>query len=66
MDEFVKELLLQAPNLAVALAVLYWQRRTIDQLLANQTALIDRLLEAIDTGARRDEAPVNPAERSVG
>lgn len=48
MDEFLKELLLQTPNLAVAVVVLFWQRRTIDQLMANQTMLIDRLLRYVD------------------
>lgn len=49
MDEFIKSLVMQAPNLAVAIAVLYWQRKTIDQLVANQTALIDKLLEFVDS-----------------
>lgn len=48
MDEFIKGLITQAPNLAIAVVVLYWQKKTIDMLLANQTALIDRLLAYAD------------------
>lgn len=64
MDEFIKSLITQAPNIGVALVMLYWQKKTIDQLLANQTALIDRLLEAVDGDTRRAEAHVKAIERS--
>ena len=39
------------PNFAVALVMLWWQKQTIDQLLENQTKLIDRLLTYVDKDA---------------
>jgi hypothetical protein len=48
MDELIKTIILGAPNLAVALYVLYRQQKTIDALLEAQTKLIDRLLSYVD------------------
>lgn len=48
MDQFLTNIITQLPNFAVALVMLWWQKQTIDQLLENQTKLIDRLLTYVD------------------
>lgn len=65
MDEFIKGLITQAPNLAIAVVVLYWQKKTIDMLLANQTALIDRLLAYADAERLRQDEQSSPKSDSV-
>lgn len=48
VETLVSNLIEQIPNLAIALLVLYWQRKTIDDLLSHQRTLIDRLLQMVD------------------
>jgi len=48
MDEFLANIIQQAPNVVVAVVVLYWMSKTIERLLANQEKLIDKLLEYVD------------------
>lgn len=48
MDEWIVRVVEMTPNMVVALLVLYWQRRTIDALLAHQQQLLDRLLTLIE------------------
>lgn len=48
MDQLLTNVITQLPNFAVALIMLWWQKQTIDQLLENQTKLIDRLLSYVD------------------
>lgn len=48
MDQLLTNIITQLPNFAVALVMLWWQKQTIDQLLENQTKLIDRLLTYVD------------------
>lgn len=33
VDELIKQVVLGAPNLAVALAILYWQSRRLDRMI---------------------------------
>jgi hypothetical protein len=47
-DQLLTNVITQLPNFAVALVMLWWQKQTIDQLLDNQTKLIDRLLTYVD------------------
>lgn len=51
MEELIFGLIEQLPNLAVALAALWWCSRIISQMLDHQRTLIDRLLDM----ARRNE-----------
>jgi len=44
VDEFLKQVVLQAPQLAGLLLMLYWQQRRIDQLIAQQIKITDELL----------------------
>lgn len=48
MEQLLINVITNLPNFAVALVVLWWQKQTIDQLLDNQTKLIDRLLQYVD------------------
>lgn len=48
MDDLLSQIILGAPNLAVAFYVLWRQQKTIDTLLATQERLIDRLLLYVD------------------
>lgn len=48
MEQLLANVITNVPNFAVALVMLWWQKQTIDTLLANQTKLIDRLLEYVD------------------
>lgn len=45
MDELVKQIILGAPNVAVALAALWWASQRIDKMIDAQAKLIDALLE---------------------
>jgi len=64
LDQWLADLTVQLPNLAVALLVLYWQRKTIDDLLAHQRQLVDRLLQIVDDepvgGSAAPAAPAAP------
>lgn len=44
MDELLQSLVAGAPNLAVALVVLYWQHRQIKELVCFQRRIIEHLL----------------------
>jgi len=55
LDELIKTIILGAPNLAVALYVLYRQQKTIDALLEAQNRLVDRLLAYVDRDKLRAE-----------
>lgn len=48
MDTILNTLLTQLPNIGVALLMLYWQKQTIDNLLATQTKLIDQLMSYVN------------------
>lgn len=47
MEQLISQVVSNLPNLAVAVAVLYWQKQTIDQLLAHQRQLLDKLIEMV-------------------
>lgn len=53
MDEMLKTMLTQLPNLAVAVWMLYSQQVTIKNLLDNQQRLIDKLMTYIDADKDR-------------
>lgn len=65
MDQLFLNVIQQLPNFAVALIMLYWQKQTIDQLLANQTKLIDRLLEYVDTDKRTVQRVIEGSSSST-
>lgn len=48
MDAVITNLITNLPNFAVALVMLWWQKQTIDQLLATQKDLISQLLQYVD------------------
>ena len=56
MDEMLKTMLTQLPNLAVAVWMLYSQQVTIKNLLDNQQRLIDKLMTYIDADKDRVNA----------
>lgn len=67
VETFVTSIISLLPNIAVAIWMLYQQGRTIDSLLDNQTKLIDRLLNYIDSDkaeARRMVAQVTPPPKT--
>lgn len=67
VETFVTSIISLLPNIAVAIWMLYQQGRTIDSLLDNQTKLIDRLLNYIDSDkaeARRMVAQAAPAHKT--
>jgi hypothetical protein len=45
MDEIIKTIILGAPNVAVAVAALYWASRLIERMVAAQEKLADQLLD---------------------
>lgn len=56
MEQMLANVITNLPNFAVALVMLWWQKQTIDTLLANQTKLIDRLLEYVDNDKQLAQA----------
>lgn len=56
MEQLLTNVITNLPNFAVAFVVLWWQKQTIDQLLANQTKLIDQLLLYVKEDKARAEA----------
>lgn len=44
MENLLLEVVGQLPNLGVAVAILWWQSKTIERLLNTQEKLIDQLL----------------------
>lgn len=66
IESWAAELIVQLPNLAVALLVLYWQRKTIDELLLHQRTLVDKLLQMVDDVREVDQVRlVQPQEPNV-
>lgn len=49
VETVVQAIITGAPNLALAVWFILQQRKTLDGLLDNQTKLIDRLLEYVET-----------------
>lgn len=67
VENLVGNIITLLPNIAVAIWMLHQQGRTIDSLLDNQTKLIDRLLNFVDTEKQRAElviAQQKPATQS--
>ena len=60
LEQWLADLTVQLPNLAVALLVLYWQRKTIDELLEHQRQLVDRLLQIVDDVREISVTPTAP------
>jgi len=58
MDEFWQTVIVQAPNVLVAMVVLYWMSRTIERLLAVQERLIDTLISV----RAQEKAPTGQEE----
>jgi hypothetical protein len=56
MEELMMNVIANLPNFAVALVMLYWQRQTIDRLMATQDKLIERLLTYVDNDKTRAAA----------
>lgn len=56
IDEFVQQLILNAPNLFIALWVIWRQDMRLDKMLENQSKLVDRLLAYVDVDKQRAEA----------
>jgi hypothetical protein len=56
IETLVGDLIKNLPNLAIAVAVLYWQKQTIDSLLAHQRQLIDKLIEMVSRAERLAES----------
>lgn len=52
LDEFIRELVLGAPNLAVAIAALVWCARRINVCLDDQRDAMKALLELLDANDR--------------
>lgn len=52
MDEILKQVILGAPNVAVAIAALWWASRLIERQVTAQEKLVDQLLEM----CKRNEA----------
>jgi len=53
MEDLLSTIITGLPNLAVALIMLWWQRQTINELMATQQKLIDRLLDYVDNDKQR-------------
>jgi len=60
MDELLKTLITGAPNLFVAIWVIWYDKRLIDRFLAQQDKLIDRLLVLLpdpEADSQTDDKP---------
>jgi len=62
MEATLSTMVQQLPNLAVAIWMLWTQKKTIDSLLDTQTKLIDRLLDYVDVDKARAESAVGRRE----
>lgn len=65
MDELLKTIILGAPNVAVAIAALWWASRVIERMVAAQERLIDQLIDLCRkneelVGTLRDNPPPSP------
>lgn len=47
LETIITDLIAVLPNLAVALAALYWTTKRIDVLLEHQSKLVDELVEVL-------------------
>jgi len=59
MDELLKTVILGAPNVAVALAALYWASKMLERQQAANERLIDRLIEMVDKNEKLQERLAN-------
>lgn len=66
IDEFVQQLILNAPNFVIALWVIWRQDVRLDKMLENQSRLIDRLLQYVDSDKQQAEAVRSAAAVKVG
>jgi len=55
MDELAKTIILGAPNVAVAIVMLYWATRMVERQIAATERLIDRLMQMIDKNEKLQE-----------
>ncbi len=58
MDELVRTMILNAPNVAVALAALYWLSKRMDRMFDMMERLVEKCYDAADlaaAAARRDQ-----------
>lgn len=55
MDEILKTVILNAPNVAVAIAALWWASKLIERMVAAQEKLVDQLLEMCQRNANLSE-----------
>lgn len=60
MDEFIQSLIVGAPNVAVALIVLYWQHKRIEALQQHIIEQNDRLTGKTVGEAQAKEPPGGP------
>lgn len=65
VETLVSSIIDQLPNLAIALLVLYWQRKTIDDLLSHQRTLIDRLLQMVDIVSEGQSIHIQAGSKST-
>lgn len=56
IETLLTDMIAQLPNLAIAVAVLYWQKQTIDKLLDHQRSLLDKMLEMVKREEERTES----------
>jgi hypothetical protein len=66
IEALISDLIKNLPNLAIAVAVLYWQKQTIDSLLAHQRQLIDKLIEMVSRAERLAESNASAAQTPNG
>lgn len=60
MDELLKQIILGAPNTAVAILALVWASRVIDRQIEATGRLVDRLIETL---AENDKLKAQLAEK---
>lgn len=68
MDELLKTIILGAPNVAVAIVMLYWATKMVERSMAFTERLIDRLMAMIDKNEELQEQlahqPANSQEET--
>jgi len=55
MDELLKTVILGAPNVAVAILMLYWATKMVERQIAATERLIDRLIQMVDKNEQLQE-----------
>ena len=60
MDEFVQGLITGAPNLAVALLILFWQQRRINKYEDEKQQLVEHLLQQLAERQANDDDVMYP------